>query len=444
MPTPTLSSAGPNGQPSGGAEAAEAMLGSVRLADLTRILRTPFYVYNGEAVVERIGQVRKAVGPATTVHYSIKANPSLGLCQLIARQGVGVEVASKGELILAAKAGFPAEKVLFAGPGKSDEELEAAVKMQVGAVHVESVGEMERLARIASRLGAKVRIGIRVNPIQVVKGAKMLMGGGPQQFGIDEERLEEVVRLAAAWPALQVIGLHVYGGTQIFDAEALLAQCHHVVELALAMSGWLDGPVEMIDFGGGFGVPYFRGMGRFELEAFAQGYGQVVQRCRREAQLASARLIIELGRYLVAEAGVYVTRVVDVKESRGTRFIVTDGGMNHHITATGNFGQVFRKPFPLVLLSGARVPSNRRATIVGPCCTPLDCFAQEIEFPEVAVGDLIGVLMSGAYGYSASSLGFLSHPGPAEALTWQGQTHILREPGEADQVLEGQRGLSGI
>ncbi len=423
------------------ASTAAPMVASVSLAEVTRLVPTPFYIYDGEFVIQRIKEVQQALGPETMLHYSIKANPSLGLCQLMAREGVGVEVASLGELLLATRAGFPAGSTLFAGPGKTDEELRAAVETQIAAVHVESMGELKRLACIAGALGKTVRVAIRVNPRQALKGAHLRMGGGPQQFGIDEERLDEAVELTKAHAALRLVGIHVYTGTQVFEPDTLLSQFEHVVDLALAVAERLGRPLEEIDFGGGFGVPYFRDSTRFDLRCFGLGYRRLVQRCVHDPRLARARLIVELGRYLVAEAGVYVTRVVDVKTSRGTTFVVTDGGMNHHIAATGNFGQVFRKPYPLVVLNRPEAAPDHPATIVGPCCTPLDCFAQGIPFPEVAEGDLVGVLMSGAYGYSASSLAFLSHPAPAEVLTWKGQVHVLRAAGRPEQVLEGQCGL---
>ena len=399
---------------------------------------TPFYLYSGDQLVQRIGQVRQALGSETDVYYSVKANPSLGLCELIAQQELGAEVASIGELILAERAGFAPRNVLFAGPGKTDHELELAVSKGIGAINVESLGEMERLKNIAQRNDKVARIGLRMNPASQVKGAQMRMGGGAQQFGIDEEMLDKALDEAKRYPSLQVVGLHVYAGTQMFDVQALLAQCRHVIDLARRMADRLGKPLEMIDFGGGFGISYFDPNREFDLEGFGNGYLQIARECKSDSRLASAQLIFELGRYLVAEAGVYVTRVVDVKVSRGRTFVVTDGGMNHHIAATGNFGQVFRKPYPIMVISKAGSETLKPISIVGPCCTPLDIFGHDIELPETRPGDLVVVLLSGAYGFSASSLAFLSHPTAAEALVWRGQTYVLREPGRPDQVLHGQ------
>ena len=425
----------------GGAVDGELTVGGGPVGRVAAQVGTPFYAYHGEAIVAQARRVQAALGPETELCYSLKANPSLGICQLLAREGLGAEVASGGELLLAQRAGFPPERTLFAGPGKRDAELEAAVRHGLLAVNAESPGEVERLGGVARRLGATARVALRVNPALAVRGAGMRMGGGPQQFGMDEEQLPEVVAALRQHPHLRLAGLHVYAGTQLFDVEALLAHCHRMVDLALEAATALGRPLEVLDLGGGFGVPYFEGTPEFDLEAFAAGYRGVVRRCQGDPLLARARLVVELGRYLVAEAGVYVARVVDVKMSRGRSFVVTDGGMHHHSAATGNFGQVFRKPYPVALVGRLDAPQDGAWSLVGPCCTPLDTFGHDLPLPAPQVGDLVGVLASGAYGYSASPLAFLSHPTPAEVLVWRGQTHVLRPPGAFQQALEGQRGL---
>lgn len=419
----------------------ELVLGGVPVSALADQVGTPFYVYSGEALITQARRVHEALGPEIDVYFSLKANPSLGICQLLAREGLGAEVASIGELLLARQAGFPTERTLFAGQGKTDEELCEAARLGLQAVNAESEHELERMACIASRLDKTVRVGLRVNPIAQMKGAQMRMGGGPQQFGIDEEKVPEVLDRYRDHPHLRVVGLHVYAGTQIFDVEALLAHCRHVADLGRNAAERLGRPLEVLDFGGGLGVPYFEGLSEFDLHTFGKGLRELVRECRREPGLASARLVVEPGRYLVAEAGVYVVRVVDVKWSRNKRFVVTDGGMNHHIMATGNFGQVFRRPYPLAALAYTDSPATERCAVVGPRCTPLDVFGQDLALPHVREGDLLGVFYSGAYGYSASSLAFLSHPSPAEVLVWRGHVHVLRGRGRPDQVLEGQRGL---
>ena len=404
---------------------------------------TPFYAYSGGALSDQIRRVSAALGDDVHVIFSVKSNPSLGICQLISGQGVGCEVASIGELILAQKAGFPSNKTLFIGPGKTDEELEEAVRLGIRAVIVESGRELERLAEIACRLGAVANVGIRVNVASQVKGYQMKMGGGAQQFGVDEEALPELLAAFRDRPGVNIEGLHVYAGSQMFDVEALLEHCRYVADLAIEMAGLLERPLGFVDFGGGFGIPYFEKDSEFDLDSFGDGFRGLIDTCKQDNRLAGADFVIELGRYLVAECGVYVTRVLDVKKSREKTFAITDGGMNHHVAATGNFGQVFRKPYPLAVVNKMRAADGEPVSVVGPNCTPLDVFGQNLSLPEIQEGDLIGVFYSGAYGYSASSMGFLSHPTPAEVLVMDGKTYLLRGAGDADHVLNGQHSVIG-
>jgi diaminopimelate decarboxylase len=414
-------------------------LGGLSVGHLAELVGTPYFAYHGEAVEERIRAVREALGEGTDLYFSIKANPSLGLCQLIAGLGAGAELASIGELHLARAAGFPPGRVLFAGPGKTDEELEAAVRWGIQSVNVESAAEIARLEEVGRRFSSRVPVCLRVNPRDQVLGAQMRMGGGNTQFGIDEELLPETIARFGACQHVAIVGIHVYVGSQLVDVDALAAHHHDVLDIAEAVGGQLDRPLEIIDLGGGFAVPYFEGSHDFDLAAFASAFADVRRRHRLSPALAAAKLVIELGRYLVAEAGIYVTRVLDVKASRGVRYVVLDGGMNHHITATGNFGQVFRRPYPVAVLDRMDEECDAVAAVVGPCCTPLDAFGREIPVPaDVKEGDLIGVFYSGAYGLSASSVGFLSHPTPAEVLVHRGRAHVLRPQGRADQVLDGQ------
>ena len=287
----------------GDTTASELDVGGFSASQLAEEFSTPYYVYNGDVIVGQIQRLRQALGPETDIYYSLKANPSLGLCQLIARQDLGAEVASIGELLLAQKAGFPPDRTIFAGPGKTRQELELATRLGVKAVNVESEGELGRLGRIAESARHVTGVGIRVNPYLPVTGAQMRMGGGSQQFGIDEEALDTLLAQFNGHPCLQIRGLHVYVGTQIFDVDALVNHFHHVVDLSLTTADRLGRAVDMVDFGGGFGVPYFDGTEEFDLDRFAVLYRDVVARCKADSRLDSASLIVELGRYLVAEAG---------------------------------------------------------------------------------------------------------------------------------------------
>jgi len=424
----------------GGERDGEFVPSSVPISEIARKYGTPFYLYHGETIVERVRRVRETLG--TEVSYSVKANPSLGVCQLIAREKeAGAEVASSGELAVARAAGFEPEDIVFAGPGKTDDELKRVVEEGIFADNVESLGEIERLARIAGEMGRKIGVGLRINPAAQLMGSQMRMGGTVGQFGMDQAELEEAVEKTLSHPELILRGVHVYTATQVFEVEPLLEHCRNIFEIALEAADYAGQPLEMIDFGGGFGVPYFEKMSEFDLEGFGEGFRELLKTYWSDPRLEGCRFLFELGRYLVADAGVYVTRAVDVKRTRGKTFVVTDGGMNHHLTATGNMGQVFRKSYPLLNLTRMGGVPEEGVAVAGPCCTPLDTFGSNIPLADPEVGDLIGVFYSGAYGFSASNLGFLSHPAPAEVLLWRGEAHRLRAGGSPEDVLDGQEAL---
>src|SRR5215213_1996814 len=425
----------------GGGRDGEFAPAGVPISRIAEEYGTPFYLYHGEMIVDRVRRVREAVG--VEVSYSLKANPNLAVCQLIAREGrAGGEVASSGELVVAHAAGFAPEDIVFAGPAKTDDELGRAVEEGIFAVNVESLNEIDRLASIAERSGRSIGVGLRINPAAQLMGSQMRMGGTVGQFGLDQADLDEAVRRTLSYSQLILRGIHLYTATQVFEVEALLEHCRNIFEITLETADKAGQPLSMIDFGGGFGVPYFEKMVEFDLDRFGRGFRELLASYRSDPRLEGCRFIFELGRYLVAEAGVYVTRAVDVKQMRGKTFVVTDGGMNHHLTATGNMGQVFRKSYPILNLSRAGKEPEEAVAVAGPCCTPLDMFGTDIPLTEPEVGDLIGVFYSGAYGFSASNLGFLSHPAPAEVLLWRGEARILRPPGKPEDVLEGQKALS--
>jgi diaminopimelate decarboxylase len=426
----------------GGESEGEFAPAGIPVSRIAESYGTPFYLYHGEMISERVRRVRESLG--TEVSYSVKANPSLGVCQLIAgEREAGAEVASSGELAVARAAGFEPEDIVFAGPGKTDDELYRAVDEGIFAVNVESLNEIDRLAHIASQAGKHIGVGLRINPAAQLMGSGMRMGGTVGQFGMDQAELGEAVKKTLSHPELILRGVHVYTATQVFEVEPLLEHCRNILEIALEAADLSGSTMEMIDFGGGFGVPYFEKMAEFDLDSFADGFRELLSSYRPDPRLEGCRFLFELGRYLVADAGVYVTRAVDVKETRGKTFVVTDGGMNHHLTATGNMGQVFRKAYPLLNLTRMSGVPEEGVAVAGPCCTPLDTFGNNITLTSPEPGDLIGVFYSGAYGYSASNLGFLSHPAPAEVLLWRGEAHLLRPGGRPEDVLDGQRALAG-
>jgi diaminopimelate decarboxylase len=324
----------------------------------------------------------------------------------------GVDVASAGELKVALDAGADPAEVTFAGPGKRDAELRQAVAAGV-LVNVESLRELPVLAQVSGELGLSARVALRVNPDFELKGSGMKMGGGPKQFGLDVELIPDALRQIGTL-GLAFEGFHLFAGSQNLRAESICEAQQKSFDLAVRLAAGAPSPVRFLNLGGGFGIPYFPGERRLDLAPIGDNLAHL--QARAQAELPQASLVIELGRYLVGEAGVYVTRVVDRKVSRGQVYLVTDGGLNHHLSASGNFGQVVRKNYPVAIGNRMGSSATEVASAVGPLCTPLDLLADRMELACAEVGDLVVVFQSGAYGSSASPQAFLGHPACAEVL----------------------------
>jgi len=389
------------------------MIGGMTVEQLARrVGRTPFYAYEREAIADRIALLRRHLPPGVELHYAMKANPMPALVGFVAGLVDGLDVASGRELAVALDAGMPASEISFAGPGKSNAELGQALAAGV-LVNVESTREIDILARLSRESGRPARVAVRVNPDFELKSSGMKMSGGPKQFGIDAEcvpdALESIGRQGLAFE-----GFHIFSGSQNLRADAICEAQRQTIDLALHLARSAPSAVRVINIGGGFGIPYFPGETSLDLQPIARNLQDVAEKAR--AALPDAKIVIELGRFIVGECGIYVCRVIERKLSRGHAFLITDGGLHHHLAASGNFGQVIRKNYPVVV--GNRVQGTRRelASVVGPLCTPLDLLADRMDLPEAREGDLVVVLQSGAYGASASPQGFLSHPAPAEVL----------------------------
>jgi diaminopimelate decarboxylase len=391
----------------------ELQVGGQPLRELAaRVGRTPFYVYDRAALVARVRSLRQHLPGEIRLHYAMKANPMPALVALLAQQVDGIDVASAGELMVALDAGVDAAEISFAGPGKTERELEQAVASRI-LVNVESFREIRLLEGISQRLGRAARVAVRVNPDFELKASGMKMGGGAKQFGIDAEQvpmaLAEIGRRELAFE-----GFHIYSGSQNLRHEAICDAQNKTLALAERLAADAPGPVRVLNLGGGFGIPYFKGDQPLDLAPVGENLRGVVARAK--SSLPQAALVIELGRYLVGEAGLYICRVIDRKISRGDVFLVTDGGLHHHLAATGNFGQVIRKNYPVVIGNRVRGSTREVASVVGPLCTPLDLLAERVELAQAQEGDLVAVFQSGAYGFSASPHRFLGHPPPLEVL----------------------------
>lgn len=391
----------------------QLMVGGERLSTLVaRVGQTPFYVYDRAVLQARMAALRSQLPATLKIHYAMKANPMPALVGFMAGLVDGLDVASAGELKVALDAGVCPREISFAGPGKRLSELRQAVASRV-LINLESFREVAALETIANELGLAARVAVRINPDFELKSSGMRMGGGPKPFGVDAEEVPGLLQRLAE-TGLQFEGFHLYAGSQNLNAQALCEAQKKSYELILRLADKAPSPVLSLNLGGGFGIPYFAGETRLDVAQVGDNLSQLSQRAQTD--FSHAALVIELGRYLVGEAGLYVARIVDRKVSRGHVFLVVDGGLHQHLSASGNFGQVIRKNYPLTIGNRQDASAFETVSVVGPLCTPLDVVADHMVLPESQVDDWVVVYQSGAYGASASPQNFLGHPACVEVL----------------------------
>jgi diaminopimelate decarboxylase len=370
---------------------------------------TPLFVYDSGRIADQVARFRAAFPSEVTLHYAVKANPYAPLLEAMADLVDGFDVASVGELGRVAHLGLP---ISFAGPGKRDQELETAIRAGI-TINLESEGEAERVLAICAREGLTARLAVRVNPPFGLKGSGQKMGGLPSQFGVDHDRapalVRRIVEAGAEWR-----GLHIFAGSQALQADALIELQRDTIALAASICEEAGHAPPHVNLGGGFGIPYFAKDQPLDLEAVGTKLANSL--AERPNILANTEFAIELGRWLVGEAGVYLTRIVDRKESRGRTFLVTDGGLHHQLAASGNFGQLLRRNYPVAIAGRFALEPEEEVTITGCLCTPLDLLADEAMLPRAEVGDLVAIFCAGAYGLTASPQEFLSQPRAREML----------------------------
>lgn len=389
------------------------MVGGLPLAQLAeRVGQTPFYAYDRKLIKQRVAELRAALPASVKLHFAMKANPMPAVVGYMAGLVDGIDVASAGELKVALDAGTDPHEISFAGPGKREAELRQAAAAGI-LINIESFREVELLGAISKELSLPARVAVRVNPDFELKGSGMKMGGGPKQFGVDAELVPELLALIGK-NGLDFEGFHLFAGSQNLKAESICEAQQKSYELALKLAAQAPSPVRFLNLGGGFGIPYFPGEQVLDLAPIGDNLRMLAKRAEQDFPQAS--LVIELGRYLVGEAGIYVTRVIDRKVSRGQVFLVVDGGLNHHLSASGNFGQVIRKNYPAAVGTQMNAEQTEVASVVGPLCTPLDILADKMLMPMANPNDLIVIFQSGAYGASASPQAFLGHPAVVEVL----------------------------
>lgn len=390
----------------------ELIIGGRKASDLVAEAgRTPLFVYSADRIAARVADLRKALPDAVALNYAVKANPFGPVLHAMAGLVDGFDIASAGELAMVTEAGIDPARISFAGPGKRDAELEAAIAAGV-TLNLESEGEATRALEIAARIGLTPQLAVRVNPDFDLKGSGMKMGGGAKPFGVDAERVPALVRKLIAAGA-DWRGFHIFAGSQALDAAAIAETQAQTIALAARLAAEAGASPPKVNLGGGFGIPYFPGDAPLDLGAVGQALAR--QLARLPGELAGTRFCLELGRYLVGESGVYLTRVVDRKVSHGEVYLITDGGLHHQLAASGNFGTVVRRNYPVAIATRFGQPATEEANVVGCLCTPLDRLADKGGFPRADVGDLVAVFCAGAYGASASPAMFLGQ-GPAAEM----------------------------
>ena len=388
---------------------------------------TPYFLYDVDEIIRRIELVRESLARLVEVYYAVKANPNLELLRMLRNVADGLDVSSGGELEQASLAGFDMAKVSFAGPAKTVNELTASIQSGVGCISIESLRELTECARISQQLSRKANIVVRINPRQVNRSFGMKMGGKAAQFGVDEEDLYGLLEhIRTNTDTLEFRGIHVYAGSQCFDPIGVISGVENCLQIARQIEASSGLVCRTINLGGGFGASHTDDGRELDVAALATELVPILGEFQNNSKV-ERRIVFELGRFLTADAGIYVTRVIGSKESRGKSFFMVDGGLHHHLAAAGSFGAAFRTNYLLRNLS--RPAAQRtRCSIAGPSCNPTDLLGIDVELPRPEIGDLIAVLKSGSYGFTASPLLFLGRQTPAELLLRNGEVILGRRP----------------
>jgi len=391
----------------------EILIGGIKISQLAqRIGQTPFYAYDRQRISQRMNHLRQQMPADLKIHYAIKANPMPALVQHMSTLVDGFDLASAKEMQNALNTPMPAQHISIAGPGKRPEELSQAIAAGI-TIHVESAHELESIAQISQTTGLQAHIAIRINPAFELKASGMKMGGGPKQFGIDEEQLPNILERVKVLD-LDFIGFHIYSGSQNLKADSIIDAQQKSLALADTLSEYCPSPIKKLNIGGGYGIPYFPGETALNIQQVGDALDISMHNFKNNH--SDTEVIIELGRYLVGEAGLYVCQVIDKKISRGQTYLVVNGGLHHHLAASGNFGQVIRKNYPVSIANKMHQTEIETVNIVGPLCTPLDILANNMSLPKAEIGDFVAVHQSGAYGYTASPHQFLSQPECKEVI----------------------------
>ena len=383
---------------------------------MARDFGTPCYVYFMDGVREHVARLRAAFGNRFRLSYAVKSNPNPTLLRRMADVVDMFDVSSGGEIRHALRTEWDPAKLSFTGPGKTAAELQTALDVGVGEVILESVDEAVLLDRLAAAGNRTTRVAIRIAPARVPRGFGLNMSGKPSQFGVDEEDLDEAVRAVRGLSHLALRGFHIYSGTQCLNTEAIAENYEIFIEIFKRVCYAHNLRPEKLIFGSGIGIPYHENEVAVDVAAVAERANPALDALKSDRVFAATELVLETGRYLVGEAGVYLTRVVRTKRSRGVDIGICDGGMNHHLGAAGHLGAVIQRDYRMFKVTGDDTDDEKGYTLVGPLCTTIDTLGRHVKFRGLEAGDVIGIRSSGAYGVTASPIHFIGHAPPRELL----------------------------
>ena len=386
---------------------------------------TPLFLYDQAAIEARIQELRSALPQSISLYYAVKANPNVAILAKLRPLVDGLDISSGGELKQSLLAGYAPTHLSFAGPGKTEQELTLAIEHMIGSISIESRSDMERIAAISAQKKICTRVLLRVNPSKIIHKFAVKMGGKATQFGVDEEEASSLITDIRNNPHLQLIGMHIFSGTQCLDAPSLLENIEYILHLAEHYTNTYKLPLTALNLGGGFGIAYFENEQPLDLKTFSTRVTELIHAFEARTG-CKPRYMLELGRYIIGESGCYVTRIVNIKHSKGIDFYILDGGMHHHLAASGNLGQIIKKNYHIVNISRA-TSELKKVTVCGPLCTPLDTLAQNISLPVSAIGDILVFYNSGAYAYTSSPLLFLGHETPQEVLWNHDSFELIRK-----------------
>ncbi|MBU9825180.1 diaminopimelate decarboxylase [Rahnella perminowiae] len=396
---------------------------------------TPFYAYSASQIRADFSALKNSLPDDIHYFYSLKANPNKALVRLLNQAGTGCEVCSLAELETVLSQGVEPQDIIFVGPGKYIAELTQCCRIGIKAVVIESIEEMKLLNDIAASMGVIQTIALRINPDFIGEKAKLVMSGKPRQFGIDEQLLPQAFSCVGQQSHLRLAGIHIYLGTRILDWQALAKNTLNILSLAESLQNTYKIHFDFVDVGGGFGVRYFDKEKALDIDSLGDALTDIIRTYHEN--FPRCKIIVELGRYLIARAGVFVTRVNYLKPSRDEWFAVCDGGANCHGSAAG-INSLIRRNFPMARLGETRSDQQYRYQVTGPLCTPTDLLGENVMLAELRPGDLIGIGHSGAYGASASPVNFLGFGHPAEILVEKDQAFLIRTADNIETLLAPQ------